>query len=68
MFINFAVSLNSLIYVLFVKDHIQQIPRAVTLLVTPKSSFFLLNSSINSLSKATALFLLQPVKLGNKVV
>ena len=41
--------------------------RTFTLFVTPKSFLFLLNRSINSVSKAIALFILQPV-LGIKVV
>ena len=68
--LHFVVCLKTLQYrlmfVLFFKKHIQQLPRAVTLLVTPKSSLFLLNSSMNS--KGFALFILQPVKFGNKVV
>ena len=43
---------NRLIYVLIAKGHTQQIPRAVTLLVTPITFPFTLNSSINSVSKA----------------
>ena len=56
------------IYVMCAKEHIQQIPRAVILLMISNSSIFLLNSSTNAVSKAIVLFILRPVKLRNTVI